>query len=172
MTTKAIVKEPETFVTCPAPYSAYSISQSGHVECNGRRLKPFINNAGYLLVRVVKDNGSHTTVPLHRLLGLTFIDNPRHLSDVDHIDGDRLNNNLDNLRWVSHRENLAHRRNNGSNTRGVICKDDDGNVLGQFSSIHQAATEMGVNNSSVRAILNGWQQKSKSGYIFVFGNKE
>lgn len=173
MTTQTIVKEQETFTTCPAPYSNYSISQSGHVlTSNGKTLKPFTNNAGYLLIRLTKDNGVNTTVPLHRLMALTFIDNPRHLSDVDHIDGDRLNNRLSNLRWVSHRDNLQRRLNNGSKTNDVICKDLDGNTLGRFDSIHAASVEMGINPSSVRAILNGWQQKSKSGYIFVFANRE
>lgn len=170
MTNQTIAKE-ETFTTCPAPYSLYSISKSGHVKHDGHTLKPFLNNSGYELIRVKKDDGSHSTVPLHRLLGLTFIPNPAGLSDIDHIDSDRLNNSLDNLRWISHRQNLQRRQNNGGCYLGVICKNDDGNILGRFESINQASVEMGVNPSSVRAILNGWQKSTRSGYVFVFSNK-
>lgn len=57
---------------------------------------------------------------VNRLVALSFLDNPKHCSDVDHIDGDRKNNNITNLRWLSHAEN-AHLANHHKRTN--YCKD-------------------------------------------------
>ena len=57
---------------------------------------------GYLLVGV---SGSRKTVFVHRLVAEAFIPNPLGLRDVDHIDGNKSNNRVENLRWVSHKEN-------------------------------------------------------------------
>lgn len=66
------------------------------------------NGSGYLQVSV----GSCKTALVHKLVARAFIPNPLGLRDVDHIDGDKTNNRIENLRWVSHRENC-----NNPNTR-------------------------------------------------------
>ncbi len=53
-------------------------------------------------------DGRPVTYRWARLLATLFIPNPEGLSDVDHIDADRDNNSLDNLRWVSHGDNIRH----------------------------------------------------------------
>ena len=57
--------------------------------------------SGYLPVNVRIRN----TVSVHRLVAEAFLPNPLGLRDVDHIDGNKTNNRVENLRWVSHREN-------------------------------------------------------------------
>lgn len=66
-------------------------------------LKPF-NSSGYLLIGLYK-NGKLTPVALHRLLAIAFIPNPLNKRCVNHIDHNKLNNNLENLEWVTHSEN-------------------------------------------------------------------
>ena len=66
-----------------------------------REVKPWLG-LGYLQVHL---SGIHIPQLVHRLVAEAFIPNPLGLRDVDHIDGDRTNNNLTNLRWVSHKEN-------------------------------------------------------------------
>ena len=44
----------------------------------------------------------------HRLIAETLIDNPHNLTEVNHIDEDKLNNSVDNLEWISHRDNFYH----------------------------------------------------------------
>ena len=56
---------------------------------------------GYYIVHL--DGKAYT---LHRLLALTFIPNPENKPEIDHIDGNPLNNDLSNLRWATHKENL------------------------------------------------------------------
>ena len=69
-----------------------------------RFLTPGINRYGYKHVSLYK-NKEGKTWKIHRLVALAFISNPGNKPCIDHIDGNRLNNNVCNLRWVTHREN-------------------------------------------------------------------
>ena len=59
------------------------------------------NRFGYYIVHI---NGK--TYYVHRLLAITYIENPENKKEIDHIDGNPSNNSLDNLRWATHKENL------------------------------------------------------------------
>ena len=68
--------------------------------------QPSVNNSGYKTITI---DGKINLI--HRLVASAFIPNPDNLSDVDHIDGDKFNNCADNLRWVSHGDNMrAYRK--------------------------------------------------------------
>ena len=75
-------------------------------------IKPSINNQGYLKVGLNKD-GKYYNRYIHRLIAETFIDNPLGKPCVNHIDGNKLNNNLNNLEWVTQKENTIHAHSNG-----------------------------------------------------------
>lgn len=82
----------------------YSISTTGQVrnDKTGRILKPHKGTAGYYQVML-----GRKTVPLyvHRLVAKAFIDNPDNLPQVDHINGDKTDNRVENLRWLSVSDN-------------------------------------------------------------------
>jgi hypothetical protein len=59
---------------------------------------------GYLIVGLYDNDGWHV-LKVHRLLASYFLENPDSKPFVDHIDGNKLNNNLDNLRWCANKEN-------------------------------------------------------------------
>lgn len=67
-------------------------------------LKQGMSGRGYLTVVLCKD-GNRKTYVVHRLIALTYIPNPDNFPEVDHIDRDRVNNSIENLRWVTHSEN-------------------------------------------------------------------
>ena len=84
----------------------YSIDELGDVrnDITGTMKKPFINKAtAYLTVDLWKDN-KPLKVTIHRLLAEAFIPNPSGKLTVDHKDGNRLNNSLENLRWATYAE--------------------------------------------------------------------
>ena len=64
-----------------------------------------INNSGYYQITI---NGR--TYPMHRIIAMQFIPNPDSLSDVNHINHNRLDNRIENLEWVTHAQNLSHRK--------------------------------------------------------------
>ena len=73
--------------------------------CKSRvTLSPTVSKIGYAEYKLLV-NVRTKTVSAHRIVAETFIPNPHHLSDVHHIDEDKTNNDVDNLMWVSHKEN-------------------------------------------------------------------
>tara|TARA_R110002153_G_scaffold261095_1_gene421389 strand:+ start:125 stop:604 length:480 start_codon:yes stop_codon:yes gene_type:complete len=100
----------------------YKIYQNGEVESyhskNPRILKHCIDSVGYKKVTLCKNN-KRTTFRIHRLIALHFIENPNDYSVIDHIDRDRQNNNLENLRWTTHSINCRNRTNFGECMQGV-----------------------------------------------------
>ena len=87
-------------------YENYSVSSEGRVrnDKSGRILRQSPNKCGYLQVRLF-DDGRGCTVRVHRLVANAFIPNPYKLSDVNHINEDKNNNRVDNLEWMSHKDN-------------------------------------------------------------------
>ena len=67
-----------------------------------------VSKRGYWEVSFCK-NGKGIRKKIHRLLSICFINNPRNHPQVNHIDGNRLNNKISNLEWVNNRENSCHR---------------------------------------------------------------
>jgi len=89
-------------------FSGYKIREDGVIFSRfGRSIKPQISNAGYLRVELWS-NGIGKKYSLHRLLAQSFIENPEKKPQVNHIDGDKLNNSISNLEWVTQSENQIH----------------------------------------------------------------
>ena len=100
-------------------YLIYSDGKIWSKYLKGRFLKPSVNSCGYLHLRLCKD-GKPKNMTIHRLIALHYIPNPENKEMVDHIDRDRQNNNINNLRWVTHGENQLNKDAYGAiKLRGV-----------------------------------------------------
>lgn len=93
----------------------YLVYRDGRVWSKKRNIfiKQHINTYGYYVVSI-----DYKTISIHRLLGIHFISNHQNKPCIDHIDRNRLNNNLTNLRWVSYHENSSNRGGQSTNTSG------------------------------------------------------
>ena len=85
------------------PVFGLSVSSDGKVFLNGRWQLGAINGSGYRVVTIKFVLGKKT-LSVHRIVAETFIDNPENKPTVDHIDRNRLNNSVDNLRWATRKE--------------------------------------------------------------------
>lgn len=86
----------------------YTIFENGDIYNKfNKKLTPADNGSGYLIVNV-KINNILTCKSIHRLLGENFLENKFNYSDINHKDGNRRNNNLENLEWCSHGDNIKH----------------------------------------------------------------
>ena len=83
-----------------------------------RILKLSIGNHGYYYV-ILSNNGNQEYLLIHRLVAIHFIPNIKNNKFVDHIDSNRLNNTISNLRWCDSSENQHNRQLNENNTSGV-----------------------------------------------------
>lgn len=94
----------------------YLINEFGNVISikNGKRkeLKSQMGNAGYLYIGLSKNNKAHNRF-IHRLVAQTFIENASNKDQVNHIDGNKLNNHISNLEWISAKDNIKHAFING-----------------------------------------------------------
>lgn len=93
----------------------YSINESGEVrnDLTGHIRKPVLNKSnGYLQIDLWKGN-QREKYCIHRLLAESFIPNPQSKPCIDHADGSRQNNSLENLRWATYGENNSRFNTNG-----------------------------------------------------------
>ncbi len=100
-------KTKETWKPVVGYEGLYEVSSKGNVRNlkTGRILKPIYSTNGYAMVDLTSTSNDRTKKLVHRLVAQAFIPN---LSDVNHKDEIKTNNNLDNLEWISHRDNLNY----------------------------------------------------------------
>lgn len=107
----------------------YSVSNDGFVRQDvdylrrkaGQILPQFIQGFGYLKVQIIV-NGVRRYVSVHRMVAELFIPNPENKRTVNHKDGNSLNNRVDNLEWMTHKENITHAKENGLFGSGKTLK--------------------------------------------------
>ena len=136
-------------------------------------MKQVLSNAGYVRVSMSKD-GWKGWKSVHRLVAESFIANPENKREVNHKDGDKMNNAVDNLEWVTSKENAAHR-----NATGLWRKPDltgyierhkrkvivDGEHV--FNSITEAAEFIGSTESQVCQTARG-NYKTTNGHTVEY----
>lgn len=94
-----------------------------------KKLKEGINSCGYYTVCFHKDSKQYTK-KVHRLIAKMFIPNPDNLPQVDHINRNKIDNRLENLRWVSHRDN--------DRNRGICIRNTSGKQGVSFDKTHNS----------------------------------
>ena len=96
-------------------YDNYMIDENGNVfnKITNKYLKGSIGENGYKYYRL-SNNNHKKMYYAHRLVAEHFINNPNNLPVVNHIDGNKLNNNINNLEWVTYSENTMHWKNNSN----------------------------------------------------------
>ena len=96
----------------------YYITEDGKVFRNGKELKFWITKKGYCQCKISYD-GLKKHFYLHRLVAELYIPNLEDKSQVNHIDGNKLNNHICNLEWVTNQENRNHAIKNGLHCKGI-----------------------------------------------------
>lgn len=133
-----------------------------------RKLKPTIYKNGYKNI-VLK--GKHFSI--HRLVAKTFIPNPNNYPVVNHIDGNKLNNNVDNLEWCtySHNEIEAYRIGikNPKPTKSIVQYDLNGNFVKEWKNLSEIKRELGYSTGTLHEACSG---KRKTAYKSIWNFKE
>ena len=100
-------------------FENYLIYEDGKVfsKKSNKFLKPFNTKKGYLHIDL-HNNKKRKTHKIHRLVGLHYIPNPDNKPQIDHIDRNKLNNDISNLRWMTNKENCNNKGIKITNTSG------------------------------------------------------
>ena len=150
-------------------YPHLLISTKGRVVSviHDREIKSHISNRGYLRVALCL-NKKLKNYHVHRLVAEAFIPNPNGYDTVDHIDGNKLNNCVDNLQWISRADNIkkaGDARNKGA--KPIVCLDT-GKI---YKSITQASNELHIPQATISAIAKG-ECAAYRGLHFEYYNKQ
>ena len=124
-------------------------------------------SSGYLVVDLHK-NGVSKIIPVHVLVAASFIPNTNNLPTVNHIDGNKHNNNVENLEWSSFADNNTHALlHHLREPRGVAVMQYtlEGIPIQKYCSVSEAARITGISRGMISHCVNG-RAKSVSGYIF------
>lgn len=152
-------------------FPAYDCSNFGRIRNHktGRIMKQWVNTRGYKQIALRK-NGVQHIERVHRLIAATFhpVDNMDVL-DVNHIDGNKLNNDADNLEWCTRSENIRHgmrigliKTNDFGKTRRPVRIIETGE---EFDSLSKCARLLKTTPSDIVRCVEG-QIKSVKGYHF------
>lgn len=141
----------------------YIISENGEVrKSNGKVVPQHTNKFGYLNVALYKD-GKQRQKKVHRLVAEAFIENPSNKPQVNHIDGNKTNNCVENLEWSTCHENINHAYQNGLITiiRGVEIVETGE----RFDSLRSCARAINGSHSDIQRCLDG-KRKTHKGFHF------
>lgn len=153
----------------------YSVDTEGNVwsslygkEKELKKLKPMKNSVGYYQVYLPQKCGKYKWFRIHRLVAIAFIPNIENKSSVDHINGDKTDNRVSNLCWVTHKENhnnpiaierhrkaiskarsLIKNHKGGRKRKAILQFDLKGNLIKEWDSCYNVHDELGYTTSYI-----------------------
>ncbi len=163
------------------------LDSRGH-KVTGTILKLHYNKDGYYIITLGKDT-IQKAYQVHRIVAKTFIPNPDNLHTVDHINGVRDDNRIENLRWCTIQQNNSFlqartnvsnaqkrrfmdpvaRQKVGNRTKAIDQISENGTILKHYNSIKEAVQELHITSSNISACCKG-RYKQIRGYRFKYAN--
>lgn len=148
----------------------YDVSNQGRIKRGKRILSGSLHNDGYVFVTV---HGKQK--PLHRLIASVFIPNLEHKTEVNHIDGNKQNNNVNNLEWCTHSENQKHAYRTGLQPKAVKTykgkfteeqREEIKSLWDCGTSKREIARKYGISHTCINDIVNDKYKYAESVNVF------
>jgi len=169
----------------------YQISDKGRIKSFKQnkegKVRSVKNRTGWYLNVVLTDGEKYESIKVHVLVARTFLPNLYGYQEVDHIDGNKQNNRVENLEWVSHAENLRRdalrnpervagmkRHNRSAKAIPVVQRDMQGRVVSIYPNVAEASRETGVCGKNIHQVASqeeykpGRVRKQAGGYAWEF----
>ena len=160
----------------------YQISNLGNFKKGNKKINGWVQNTGYRTISIGNKKYS-----IHRLVAEAFIPKPDNLQQVNHKDGNKLNNKVENLEWCTPKENMQHAFKTGlmENAKKIISSmkvrakiikqyDLEGNYIKSYKGSIDAQNELNkkgikVNARNIRSVCEGKRNKA-GGYCWKYGD--
>jgi len=160
--------ENEEWRNIPKVPNDYYISNLGRVKSTKNNQEKImiivLDRLGYAKVHF-SINGKNKGYLVHRLVAFAFISNPNNYNEINHKDGDKQNNCVDNLEWCTHSQNMKHAFDTGlkANKKGeeypyaraVYQYDKNGNFIKRWGALMDAARAYNIHHSCIAACCSG-----------------
>ena len=166
-------------------YPSYNVSPRGVVTSTrntGSPVKIGSSASGYEIVQLVNDRGDRLVEATHRLVAQCFLENPLNLPQVNHIDGNKENNIVTNLEWISARGNAIHAAETGLYEKDYAkFKTPFGLIKGnpveritklgstRYKNSAEAGRLTGIDPSSIKSVCKGYRA-SAGGFKWVYSD--
>lgn len=152
------------------------------VKSKEKILKNTISKCGYMQARLSKNN-KHGLKSVHRLVAQAFIPNLENKPQVNHIDGNKQNNRVDNLEWCNNSENQLHAWKLGLQTpywkgkfgkdhihsKKVMQYDKNKNLIKIWDSVNEASKTLNIDDASIsRCCLHYKYRHTAGGFIWEY----
>jgi hypothetical protein len=128
---------------------------------------------GYYIVTLVNENERKNQF-IHRLLAQHFLPNPRNKPQVNHIDGNKQNNCLSNLEWVTAKENAQHAARIGlcdartlAQSVAVLQETLEGQLVSRHTSLHEAGRITGIAWQNISKVVRGIRPRA-GGFVWRY----
>jgi hypothetical protein len=136
------------------------------VSISEKRLQARVTGAGYMAVQT-KERGKRKTLYVHRLIAQAFIPKPPDCNEINHKDGNKTNNAIENLEWTTHSANLRHAYATGLHPGASMTAELVREIKARLKagdSVAALAREFGLNYQAVRGVKSGrsWAWLSES----------
>jgi hypothetical protein len=137
--------------------TSYFITEDGKCYNNntGKYLKGQIGKNGYFFYNLTLPNGKKKREYAHRLVATAYLPNPQDKEQINHIDGNKLNNALDNLEWATQEENQQHAiETELRQFNHIFCFNKNKELVAEYKSVQEASLAAGIIYSIILQEVN------------------
>jgi hypothetical protein len=151
----------------PTNYTIFEDGRLFNTKTN-KFLSGQISNSGYLTYNITLSDGSKVRLYAHRMVAEMYLDNSEQKAQVNHKDGNKLNNNLSNLEWNSSKENIQHAVKSGLiETKMIYCFGPDKQLVQVYNYIQ----DIPFNHGEIRKQCLAPVKVLTNGYYWSYDNE-
>lgn len=148
-------------------FENFEITKCGKVirKKDGKEMKCCVDTAGYVKFSP-RFNGEKVQAKVHRLVATLYLENPNGYTQVNHINGIKTDNRVENLEWCTSKHNINHAHQNKLATNShlkkqVIQKNVNNEIIAIYDSYREASIKTGIKETNISAVCRQYKAKNR-----------